>query len=167
MKALRIMLLLALPILLFGCEKASPDGLRGRWVPVYASGSYEDDVYIYSFDGPVDEHGEILATMVGKINPDIKYEPNTVLIPGIRFFRKNGEDVFITFHKDSPHKEIGKPLKYRVENGKLYREWPKGAFIDGSLDYLYEGSGKFDEGAPISFLGDGQIRIGDCTYSRK
>ena len=167
MKLLKIMLLFAVLILLVGCDKASPDSLQGRWEPIYASGVYEDPVYIYSFDGPVDEHGQILATMVGKINPDIEYEPNAMLITGIRFFRKNGEDVFTTFYKDSPHKEIGKPRLYRVEDGKLYRELPMGAFINCSPDVLEEGSGEFDEGTPISFLGNGQVKIGDFTYSKK
>ena len=167
MRPLKIMLLFAGLILLVGCEKASPDSLQGRWEPIYASGVHEDAVYSYSFDGPVDEHGQILATMVGKINPDIEYEPSTMLITGIRFFRNHGEDVFTTFFKDSPHNEIGKPLKYRVESGKLYRELPMGAFIDCSPDVLDEGSGKFDEGTPISFLGNGQVKIGDFTYSKK
>jgi hypothetical protein len=167
MKPLKIMLLFASLILLVGCEKASPDSLQGRWEPIYASGVHEDATYIFSFDGPVDERGQILATIVGIINPDIEYEPNTMLITGIRFFRNKGEDVFTTFFKDSPHKEIGKPLKYRVESGKLYRELPMGAFIDCSPDVLDEGSGKFDEGTPISFLGNGQVKIGDFTYSKK
>ena len=167
MKPLKIILFLAGLILLVGCEKASSDSLQGRWEPIYASGVSEDDVYTYSFDGPVDEHGQILATMVGKINPDIKYEPQSILITGIRFFRKKGEDVFITFYKDSPHEEIGKPLLYRVENGKLYRELPMGAFINCSPDVLEKGSGEFDKGAPISFMGNGQIKIGDFTYSKK
>ena len=167
MKPLKIILFLAGLILLVGCEKASSDSLQGRWEPIYASGVSEDDVYTYSFDGPVDEHGQVLATMVGKKNPDIKYEPHSMLITGIRFFRKNGEDVFITFYNDSPHKEIGKPLLYRVENGKLYCELPMGAFINCSPDVLEEGSGKFDEGTPISFLGNGQVKIGDFTYSKK
>ena len=172
------MLLFASLILLVGCEKASPDSLQGRWEPIYASGVHEDAVYSYSFDGPVDEHGQILATMVGKINPDIEHEPSTMLITGIRFFRNHGEDVFTTFFKDSPHNEttffkdsphneIGKPLKYRVKSGKLYRELPMGAFINCSPDVLEEGSGKFDEGTPISFLGNGQVKIGDYTYSKK
>ena len=167
MKPLKIMLLFAGLILLVGCEKASPDSLQGRWEPIYASGVHEGAGYSYSFDGPVDEHGQILATMVGKINPEIEYEPNTMLIKGIRFFRYNGEDVFTTFFKDSPHKEIGKPLKYRVESGKLYRELPMGASINCSPDVLEEGSGKFDGGTPISFLGNGQVKIGDFTYSKK
>ena len=166
MKTLKIILLFAGLLLLVDCEKSSSDGLHGRWEPVYAYGSGEDEVYIYSFDGPVDEHGQLPMTMVGKENPDIKYE-NIVEITGIRFFRKNGEDVFITFHKDNPKKEIGKPLLYKIENGTLYREWPKGAFINGHLEELQEGSGVFDEGAPISFLGNGQIKIGGVTYSKK
>ena len=101
------------------------------------------------------------------VNPDIEHEPSTMLIMGIRFFRNNGEDVFTTFFKDSPQKEIGKPLKYKVESGKLYRELPMGAFINCSPDVLEEGSGKFDEGTPISFLGNGQVKIGDYTYSKK
>ena len=160
------MLLFAGLILLVGCEKASPDSLQGRWEPIYASGVHEDAVYSYSFDGPVDEHGQILATMVGKINPDIEYEPSAILITGIRFFRNHGEDVFTTFMKDSPRKEIGKPLQYRIEDGMLYCELPKGAFIDCSPDILDEGSGVFDEGTPISFLSNGQLKIGDITYSR-
>ena len=167
MKTLKYMLLFAGLILLVGCGKISSDGLQGRWEPIYASGVHEDAVYIYTFDGPVDEHGQIQAAMVGKTNPDIEYEPNTLLITGIRFFQKNGQDVFISFYKDSPKKEIGKPLLYRIENGKLYRELPKGAFMDCSPDVLEEGSGVFDEGTPFSFIGDGQLKIGDFTYSKK
>ena len=102
---------------------------------------------------------------VGKINPDVKYE-NTLLITGFRFFRKDGEDVFTTFYKDSPKKEIGKPLKYRIENGKIYCELPMGAFINCSPDVLDEGSGEFDEGTPISFPGNGQVKIGNFTYRK-
>lgn len=105
--------------------------------------------------------------MVGKTNPEIEYEPNILLITGIRFFQKNGQDVFINFYKDSPKKEIGKPLLYRIENGKLYREYPNGAFMNCSPDVLEEGSGVFDEGTPFSFIGNGQLKIGDFTYSKK
>ena len=167
MKSFKTMLLFAGLILLVGCEKASTDSLQGRWEPIYATGVYQNAIYIYSFDGPVDERGYIMTTVVGKRNPDIKYEPDTMLITGIRFFRKDGEDVFITFYKDSPTKEIGKPLLYRIKNGKLYRELPMGAFINCSPDVLEEGSGEFDEGTPLSFLGDGQVKIGDFTYRKK
>jgi hypothetical protein len=90
-----------------------------------------------------------------------------MMITGIRFYRKDGKDVFTTFEMDSPRKEIGKPLLYRIESGILYRELPMGAFINCSPDVLEKGSGEFDEGTPISFLGDGQVKIGDITFSRK
>jgi hypothetical protein len=78
-------------LVLAGCEKMSQDGLRGRWKPVYASISYEDAVYRYSCDGRIDEHGNILMLRVGIEHPDVKYE-EPILITGIRFFKKNGED---------------------------------------------------------------------------
>ena len=167
---IRIVLMLFAGLLLsVGCEKVSPDslqGLQGRWKPVYACGSYEDATYTYSFDGSVDEHGVIPMVMVGKNNPDVKYD-NSMKITGIRFFRQNGKDVFTTFFLDNPREVIGKPLQYRIESGILYRELPMGAFINCSPDVLEEGSGEFDEGTPISFLGDGQVKIGDITFSRK
>lgn len=166
MKNRVVLMLFAGLILLVGCEKASPDSLQGKWIPVYACGSYEDDAYIYSFDGSVDKHGVISTVMVSKNNPDAKYD-NSMMITGIRFYRKDGKDVFTTFEMDSPRKEIGKPLLYRIESGILYRELPMGAFINCSPDVLEKGSGEFDEGTPISFLGDGQVRIGDITFSRK
>jgi hypothetical protein len=46
-----------------------------------------------------------------------------------------------------------------MEDKMIYRELPMGAFINCSPDVLEEGSGKFDEGAPISFLADGKISI--------
>ena len=104
--------------------------------------------------------------MVGKNNPDVKYD-NSMKITGIRFFRQNGKDVFTTFFLDNPREVIGKPLQYRIESGILYRELPMGAFINCSPDVLEEGSGEFDEGTPISFLSDGQVKIGDITFSRK
>lgn len=152
-------------LMLAGCEKMSQDGLRGRWKPVYASISYEDAVSRYSCDGRIDEHGNILMLRVGIEHPDVKYE-EPILITGIRFFKKNGEDVFTTFFLDSPKEDIGKPLLYRIENGKLYREWPMGALINCDPDVLNEGSGQFDKGSPISFLPDGQVKIGDITYQR-
>ena len=150
-------------LILAGCDKMSQDGLQGRWKPVYASISYEDAVSRYSCDGTVDEHGCIPMLRVGIQHPDVKYE-EPIMIAGIRFFKKNGEDVFVTFLMDSPGKDIGKPLKYKIENGMLFREWPNGAFIDCDPDFLNEGSGIFDEGAPISFLGNRQVKIGDITY---
>ena len=66
----------------------------------------------------------------------------------------------------SPREKIGKPLMYRMEDGMLYRELPMGAFINCSPEVLEEGSGKFDEGAPISFLADGKVKIGSVTYQR-
>ncbi len=167
MKRIRKALLFSACLLfLVGCEKVSPDRvLQGKWEPVYACGSYEDATYIHSFDGSVDEHGHIPTVLVSKNNPDVKYE-SSMLITGIRFFRQNGKDVFTTFEMDSPRKVIGKPLLYRIEDGMLYRELPMGAFINCSPDVLEEGSGKFDEGAPISFLADGKVKIGDITFQR-
>ena len=165
MKSYKVTLLFISLLMLVGCEKTSPDGLEGRWKPVYARISYEDGVSTYNCDGPVDEHGSIIMLRVGIQHPDVKYE-EPITITGIRFFKKNGEDVFITFFMDTPGKDIGKPLKYKIENGKLFREWPNGAFIDCDPDFLNEGSGIFDEGAPISFLGNGQVKIGDITYQR-
>ena len=147
------------------CEEDSPDGLHGRWEPVYACGSHKDNTYTCFFEGSVDGHGVIPAVMVGNDNPDLKYE-TSITIAGIRFFRQDGKDVFTTFMKDSPRKEIGKPLQYRIEDGMLYCELPMGAFINCSPDILDEGSGVFDEGTPISFLSNGQLKIGDITYSR-
>ena len=152
-------------LILAGCDKMSQDGLQGWWKPVYASISYEDAVSRYSCDGTVDEHGCIPMLRVGIQHPDVKYE-EPIKIAGIRFFQKNGEDVFITFFMDTPKEDIGKPLLYKIENGKLYREWPMGAFINCSPEVLDEGSGEFDEGSPISFLPDGQVKIGDITYQR-
>lgn len=166
MKNRVVLMLFAGLLLLVACEKVSPDSLQGRWEPIYACGSYEDVTYIHSYDGSVDEHGHIPTVLVSKNNPDVKYE-GSMLITGIRFYRKDGKDVFTTFEMDSPRKEIGKPLLYRIESGILYRELPMGAFINCSPDVLEKGSGEFDEGTPISFLGDGQVRIGDITFSRK
>ena len=162
----KILLLFAGLVIWAGCGKVSPDGLQGRWEPVYASGSFENAVYVYTFDGPVDEHGHVTMFSAGKNTPDVKRE-ETMLITGYRFFRKNGEDVYITFYKDNPREEIGKPLLYKVENGKLYCELPRGALINSFPEELDEGSGQFGEGTPISFLNDGQLKIGNITYKRK
>lgn len=152
-------------LLLVGCERVSPDGLQGSWKPVYASIHYEDGTSTYSCEGPVDEHGSILMSRVGIQHPDVKYE-EPIMITGIRFFKQKGNDVFTTFFMDSPNETIGKPLMYKIENGKIYRELPKGAYINDLLDYLHEGSGEFDEGAPITFLTDGQVKIGEITFGR-
>ena len=140
MKRIRNTLLLSAGLLLLaGCEKVSPDGLQGRWKPVYASMDYvENGTYHCSCDGPVDETGRILML----------------------------RESFTTFFMETPREKIGKPLMYRMEDGMLYRELPMGAFINCSPDVLEEGSGKFDEGAPISFLADGKVKIGSVTYQR-
>ena len=152
-------------LLLVGCGKVSPDGLQGKWKPVYASLHFDDGVSTYSCDGPVDEHGRILMLRVGIQHPDVKHEDYTI-ITGIRFFKQNGNDVFTTFFMDSPNETIEEPLMYKIQNGKIYRELPKGSFINGSLDSLDEGSGIFDEGESISFLADGQVTIGGITFER-
>ncbi len=160
------LMLFAGALLLASCEKVSPDSLQGEWEPVYACGSYEGATYIQSFNGPVDEHGCLPTVLVSKDNPDVKQE-SSMQIMGIRFFRQNGKDVYTTFQMDDPEIVIGKPLLYKIENGILYRELPKGAFINCSPDVLEEGSGEFDEGTSLSFPGSGQVKIGNVTFSRK
>lgn len=89
-----------------------------------------------------------------------------MIIPGIRFFKKDGNDVYIHFYKNTPKDEIGKPLLYRIENGVLYLELPMGAFINCPADVLDSGSGKFQE-MPIEFMDNGQIKFNNVTYSKK
>ena len=97
-----------------------------------------------------------------------------MIIPGIRFFKKDGNDVYIHFYKNTPKEvvsvfskdEIGKPLLYRIENGVLYLELPMGAFINCPADVLDSGSGKFQE-MPIEFMDNGQIKFNNVTYSKK
>lgn len=157
---------ITLALLLFsGCEKGSMDGLQGKWKPVYICANGELGGYIVSCDSPIDEHGNATEVLVGKDRPDVVYE-EAILVPGIRFFRQKGEDVFITFLMDSPKKYIGKPLKYYIREGKLYRELSMGATINCDPSLLDEGSGEFDKGSPIEFLDNGQIQIGGITYSR-
>ena len=165
MKHYRVSILFIGLLLLAGCEKLSPEGLQGRWEPVYAYGSFEHDVYFYSYDGAVDERGYVPLMRVRKDSPDVKFE-DTLLILGIRFSQKDGEDVYTSFHKDSPKEVIGKPLLYKIVNGMLYFELPQAAFANSSPEVLGEGSGYFDEGAAISFLARGKIRIGGITYKR-
>ena len=153
-------------LLLVGCGKVSPDGLQGKWKPVYVCFDTEDVLSGYRsvYDGPVDAHGGFTVLLIGMDHPDVQYK-NQAEMTGIRFFRQNGEDVFTTFRLDTPNKAIAKPLLYKIENGKLYREWPKGAFINCSPEVLEEGSGVFDEGAEFTILPDGQLRIGtDSDY---
>ena len=166
MKLCKTLLLFFGLLLLAGCEKMPSDGLTGKWKPVYVSFDDEDvfSGYRSVYDGPVDAHGGFTLLLIGMDHPDVQYE-NQAEMPGIRFFRQNGEDVFTNFHLDTPNKAIAKPLLYKIENGKLYREWPKGAFINCSPEVLEEGSGVFDEGTEFTILPDGQLRIGtDINY---
>ena len=169
MKPYRIILLLAGIMMLAGCEKSPYNELEGRWKPVFASGTYDDAAYVHSFNGPVDEHGVIPQVYVSKTNPDVKYE-STMTIVGFNFFRKDGKDYFTTFFMDTPNEKIYEPLMYKIEGGMIYRELPWTAIVNGStyggIEDLLKGSGKFDEGRPISFLDDGQVKIGDTTYQR-
>ena len=148
-------------LFLVSCEKMTPDRLQGSWQPVYASGSFEDYVFIYSYDGSVDEHGIIPTIRVSKNDPEIKYE-GTMLITGLRFFKEDGKDLFTTFEMDSPNNELGIPLQYKIDDDMLYFEKPLGVVING----IGEGSGEFDEGTSISLLGNGQIRIGNITFNK-
>ena len=169
MKLYRVILVLAGVLMLAGCEKSPYNVLEGRWKPVYASGTFDDATYIHYFSGPVDEHGVIPQVLVGKTNPDVKYE-SSMMILGFRFFRKDGKDYFTAFKMDTPNEEIYEKLMYRIEGGKIYCELPWTAIVNGStyggIEDLLKGSGKFDEGKPISFLDDGQVKIGDTTYQR-
>ena len=164
MKLHRIVLLLAGLVLLAACEKLPEDELRGKWKPVYASGSYEDAVYTHYFNGPVDAHGMIPQHYVSREHPEVSYD-GTLTISGLRFFREKGEDVFTAFEPDSPGKATGVPLRYKVEGGRLYRELPWYALTNGS-DSREGGSGQFDAGTPLTFLDDDRVLIGDFTYER-
>ena len=162
-------MLVAGMMLLAGCEKIPSNSLEGRWKPVYASGTHGDSVYTVYYDGPVDEHGRIPILRVGKINPDVK-EESSMLILGFRFFRKDGKDYFTLFEMDTPNEEYWEPLMYRIEDGIIYREMPWAALVNGStyggIEDLSKGSGKFDEGTPISSLDKDLIKIGNFTYQR-
>lgn len=166
MKIHKVLLVFIGVLLLAACEKASPDGLAGKWKPVYVYYDFENELsgYRSRYDGPVDAHGGFTELLIGMDHPDVQYE-NQAEVTGLHFFGQNGKDVFTTFHLDTPNKAIAKPLLYKIENGKLYREWPKGAFINCSPEVLEEGSGVFDEGAEFTILPDGQLRIGtDSDY---
>jgi len=171
MKLYKVILLLAGVMMLAGCEKMPSNSLEGRWKPVYASGSYNDAAYNHSYSGPVDEHGVIPQVYVSKTNPEVRYE-STLTIAGFNFFRKDGQDYFTTFLMDTPNEKIYEPLMYKIEGGKIYLELPWTAIVNGGIgtyggiEDLLKGSGKFDEGRPISFLDDGQVRIGDITFQR-
>lgn len=172
MKLYRVILVLAGIMMLAGCEKSPYNVLEGRWKPVFASGTYDDGTigigYVYYYDGPADSHGTVSCVRVARTNPELRYEETTT-IPGYRFFRKDGKDVFENFFMDTPGEAFYKPLMYKVEGGKIYREWPWAYLINGDsnhLDHLMEGSGHFDNGTPITFLDDGRITIGNFTYQR-
>ena len=156
-----IMMLFAGLLILVGCEKMSSADLQGSWVPVYASGSSEDERYISTFDGPIDEKGYITVIQASKTDPEVKFEAS-IIFPGIRFFQEDGKDVFVIFNCGSPSNEIGVPLMYKIRNGRIYRELPE-AITNNSFE---EGSGEFDTGASILFIGDGQIKIGYVTYNK-
>ena len=150
-------------LILVGCEKMSSVDLQGSWAPVYASGSTDGEQYISTFDGPIDRDGYLLVTFVSKTNPDENFEAS-VLFPGIRFFQEEGKDVFIYYFNrvvSGDSSEFGIPLMYKIRSGKIYRELP--VVINNSYK---EGSGEFDEGTIISFQNDGQLRIGNITYSK-
>ncbi len=133
---------------------------------VYACGQENGITYNTLFDGEVDKNGEIQITYVGVSKPDVKQE-STMIIPGIRFFKKGGKNVYIRFYKKSPQEEIGKPLLYKFENGILSLELPMGVFVSNcSPDVFYSGSGKFQE-MPIEFMDNGQIKFNNVTYSKK
>lgn len=156
-------------LLFVGCEKGSSDesqeGILGRWVPVYACGRELGPPHDKYYDGKVDKNGEISVLYVDTSNPDARHK-GSMIIPGIRFFKKDGNDVYIHFYKNTPKDEIGKPLLYRIENGVLYLELPMGAFINCPADVLDSGSGKFQE-MPIEFMDNGQIKFNNVTYSKK
>ena len=163
-----IWMILAGLLLWTGCEKVESTGLQGTWEPIYASGDYEDFGYHYTFAGALDAKGYIAVVGVGVENPDARDE-NTFRFPGYRFYQKDGKDMFITFFKGTSSWEVlGGPLEYRVENGEIFLELPKGAYIDAShLEELAEGSGIFSEGIPFTFLENGQLQMGGVIYQRK
>ncbi len=164
MKTIKAVLLIAGLLALAACEKYPVEGLQGSWRPVYANGSFENSVYVYTYNAPVDESGRVPYVYVGKTNPDVKYE-GYMMVPCLRFFKEKGEDVYTSFFKDGSGEESDEPLHYYIKNGKLYREYPWKYLVND--DYYYPGaeSDKYYE-APILFLDNGQVKIGDITYER-
>ena len=166
-------------LLLAGCDEMSDESatvrIRGKWRPVYAEGSYEDAVYVHSYAGPVNNRGEITSTITGKQNPEVKYE-STIMFSGYEFFSKGGSDYHTAFFLAPEYQKDNDmlPLLYKIEDGKIYFEFPKSYFInDSGNDYygvwhpdLQEGSGIFSEGRELIFIDYDNIRIGPVTYSR-
>ena len=162
MKTIKAVLLIAGLLALAACEKDPVEGLQGSWRPVYANGSFDNTVYVYTYNAPVDASGSFPYVYVSKTNPDVKYEGN-MMVPCLRFFKEKGEDVYTSFYKDGSG-ESEEPLHYYIKDGKLYREYPRQYFINE--DYYYPGAETNYFEAPILFLDNGQVKIGDITYER-
>ena len=145
-------------IMLTACEKFPLENLQGYWRPIYVSGYDENDVYDITYDGPVDKFGLVKYVRASKSVPGIK-EEGTMVIPSICFFRENGEDMYCTFFVNGS--DVRHLLHYYIKNGKIYRELSMSELTNADNSQV-----EYDEGAPIQFLGDNQVKIGDITYER-
>ena len=102
-------------IMLIACEIIPVENLQGYWKPFYISGYDENDEYIITYDGPVDELGLVQYVRASKSNPGIK-EEGTIVIPKIRFFRENGENMYCTLFVNGSN--VMHLFHYYTKNGK-------------------------------------------------
>ena len=145
-------------LMLTACAKFPIEDLQGYWKPIYASGYQEDAVYIITFDGPVDELGQVQFVRASKSDPGIK-EEGAMVIPSIRFFHENGEDVFSYFWVNGS--DVMRLLHYYIKKGKIYFERPVSGITNDNTSQAH-----YDKGTPIQFLGDDQVKMGDVTYQK-
>ena len=162
-------------VMLAGCTEKEDDiedsvieQLQGSWRPVYAKSWYEDAVFRFEYDGPLNEDGMITCQAIDKKNPSVRYETQ-VLYPGIKFFRESEKDLFLNFFLNPslmPSSDF-QPFEYYIIENIIYFELPKGVFINGlSTDWRLEGSYRFNDGNDLEVIDKNTIRIGGVTYNR-
>lgn len=157
MKTMRfIITLLTSLFVLASCSEATKQtkSLYGhQWMPVHATGSYEDDYYSASWDGTLNKNGGIMVTFHNKNYPELTYEQE-ISYQALQFSKKNKGFCYLDITSLYEIKK-SKWLQFKIEKGLIYFE---------ETSETGRGTGNFGEGLPIKFLDDENVKIGDVTY---
>lgn len=149
-------ILSALLLSLFSCsDLKQTKNLYGEWWPVHASGNFENEQFTAKWDGDLGIHGDITVTYVNKKNAILSYD-DVRYYPMICFSKKQNAYCTITIQSLGDMRS-GKYLNFEVKDGKVFYE---------KADERGIGTGEFDEGHELKFLGDDVVRIGGVTYER-
>lgn len=155
MKSFKLLALLSALLLLGGCAdmKMTRD-LYDDWWPIHATGSFDNGHFTANYDSDLGARGGLIITFTNKADPSMQYT-DTWYFNALSFDKNRKNFKYITI-KNLQY-ESSRQLEYYIKDKKIYFE---------IMDEAGRGTGEYEKGKDIKFIGDDRVLIDGVTYER-